>query len=239
MDANAPRRGPLQDVRQRIDVAEAGRAHGRDDRADVAAVEQLVEVREVHVAGGRASDRAERDSEHVAEARVGVMRLFGGDDALAGMQAARYPQCLEIGHRAAAREMAERRLPAEHPAEFADAFLFHRRAGAAAVEGVVVGVDPQRQGVGDPRNGMRWLEHLPGVKRVVIGIVVLHTDADLLQHIGHRVDVELGREAWQIRKTFFESFQRGAKHMQFGGVDHPFGPLCQRRELTVKTPASA
>jgi len=57
MDAHARVPGAYEDIRQRVDVTEAGRAHRRDDRADVATDEQVVEVREVHVARGRATDR--------------------------------------------------------------------------------------------------------------------------------------------------------------------------------------
>ncbi len=38
---------------------------------------------------------------------------------------------------------------------------------------MIVGIDEHRERVGEARDGMRGLEHLAGVKRVEVGVVVL------------------------------------------------------------------
>ena len=86
---------------------------------------------------------------------------------------------------------------------------------------------------------MRRFQHLAGIERMEIGIVVLHANGDLLQDIGNRIDVELGREAWQPGETRFQFLEGGAQYVQFGRVDHEAGPLGTGRELTVKTAVPA
>ncbi len=99
------------------------------------------------------------------------------------MESAGHPEGLEVRHRAAAAEVAEegRRLPAEHPGDLGDRLLLHARALAASVERVVVGVQPHREGVGEPRGRVRRLEHLAGVERVEVRIVVLEPIGDLFE----------------------------------------------------------
>ena len=62
--------------------------------------------------------------------------------------------------------------PAEHGGDLADRLDLHLRAGAAAVPGVVVGIDVHGQRIGRARQRMRRLEHLPGIERMEVGIVV-------------------------------------------------------------------
>ena len=64
-------------------------------------------------------------------------------------------------------------LPAEHGGDFGDGFFFHCAGGAAAVERVIVGIDEHRERVGEARDRMRGLQHLAGVERVEIGVVVV------------------------------------------------------------------
>jgi len=107
MDANAPRRGPLQDVRQRIDVAEAGRAHGRDDRADVAAVEQIAQA--TGIAFRPARSKFEAISAHTAVvATHGALRGV----AVALLKIANDVRLLASGPRAGLGEIT---LPANEP----------------------------------------------------------------------------------------------------------------------------
>ena len=76
------------------------------------------------------------------------------------------------------QQVAEVRLPAEHARELGDRFLLHGRAGPPAVERVVVGVDPHRERVGEPRDRVRRLQHLAGVERMEVGIVVVQAIGD-------------------------------------------------------------
>ena len=86
--------------------------------------------------------------------------------------------------------MAERVLPAEHPRDLGHRLLLHRGAGAAAVERVVVGIDPHRERIRRPSQGVRRFEHLPRVKRMEVRVVVAQPPCDLIQHGGGSGHVE-------------------------------------------------
>ena len=75
------------------------------------------------------------------------------------------------------------RLPAEHARDVRDGFLLHRGTRAAAVERVVVRVDPHRERVGEARDRMRRLQHLAGVLRVEVRVVVAHAVRDFEQDL--------------------------------------------------------
>jgi hypothetical protein len=77
--------GTLKDGRQWIDVAKPRCSDGCNDGANVAAVQQFVEVGQVHVSFRCTAHGRERNPEHVADACVGIVRLLRGDDALARM----------------------------------------------------------------------------------------------------------------------------------------------------------
>src|SRR5712672_1462991 len=102
-----------------------------------------------------------------------VVGLRAGQDFLSRMKLTGDPERFEVGYGAAATEMAEEIVPAEHCSEFGDCFFFHRGSSAAAVQGVIVGIDPQSEGVSEASDGMRRLEHLPGVEGMKIRVVVL------------------------------------------------------------------
>src|SRR6185312_10095664 len=103
---------------------------------------------------------------------MGVVGLIGGGDQLAGGELSGDPEGFEVGEGPSAGEMAEMFRPMEHLCEGSDSLNLHGGAGAAAVEGVVVGIDGHRQRVGGAGKGMRWFEHLSGVERMGVGIVV-------------------------------------------------------------------
>ena len=100
-------------------------------------------MRQVHVSGRCAAYGSKRNVQDLADARVGVVGLLRGDDAFTRLQLACNPKGFEIGHRTAAGKVAQRCLPAEHPAQLDYAFLFERRTRAPAVERMIVGVDPK------------------------------------------------------------------------------------------------
>ena len=61
-------------------------------------------------------------------------------------------------------------------------------ARAAAVEGMVVGIDCHGERVGGAGQRVRRLEHLPGIERMEVGVVVGHSFRHLAQHRSHVVD---------------------------------------------------
>lgn len=63
--------------------------------------------------------------------------------------------------------------PADHARDFGDGFLLHDRAVAPAIVGVVVRVEPEGQCVGQPRDRVRRLLHVPDVERMMVGRVLL------------------------------------------------------------------
>jgi len=85
----------------------------------------------------------------------------------------RNPQRFQVGHRPAAAQVAEMFAPAEHFGDLRNRFLFHRRSRAPAVERMIVGIDPLRQRISQTGHRMRRFQHLPGIERMKIRIVVL------------------------------------------------------------------
>jgi hypothetical protein len=73
--------------------------------------------------------------------------------------------------------------PTEHLREGGYGFDLHGRAGAAAVEGVVVGIDRHCERIGGAGDGVGRLQHLAGVERVGVGVVVLEADGGLLEDV--------------------------------------------------------
>jgi len=80
--------------------------------------------------------------------------------------------------------MAEVLGPVEHLREGCDRFDLHRGTCATAVERVIVGVDRHGQSVGSASDGMWRLQHLAGVERVSVGIVVLEAFGNLMEDCG-------------------------------------------------------
>ncbi len=124
----------VQDFGERIDGAGGGGAHGDDYGADVAFCgEALFERVEIHACVCIDGDGFEIDFlRDAADAVVGVVSLLAGEDFFAGGELVCDPEGFEIGHRAAAGEMAEEILPAEHRGDFDDGFFFEGAAGGAA-----------------------------------------------------------------------------------------------------------
>ena len=91
------------------------------------------------------------------------------------------PEGFEVGEGSSAGEMAEMLGPVEHLRERGDGFDLHGGTGAAAVERVVVGVDRHGERVGRARDGVRRLQHLPGVERMGVGVVVVKTSGNFVE----------------------------------------------------------
>ena len=182
VDSEVEAAAHVDDGRKWIHGAGRRRPHRRHDSADAARREPALERRDVHSSGAIARNRFEGQAEHAGDPLVRVMRLRRSDDGLAGMQLAGNPQRLEVRHRPAAAEMPQVNVPPDHLRERRDGFFLHRRAGAAAVERVVVGIDLERHLVGAAGDRVRRLEHLPRVQRIAIWIVVLEAFRDFLQH---------------------------------------------------------
>ena len=146
--------------------------------------EESFEGVEVDAASVVGWNRDEGQTEDAADAAVGVVGLIGGGDGFAGSELAGDPEGFEVGEGSSAGEMAEMLGPAEHLCERGDGFDLHGGAGAAAVEGVVVGIDRHGQRVGGAGDGVRRLEHLPGVERMGVGVVVVELDCYFIEDGG-------------------------------------------------------
>ena len=155
---------------------------------------------------------------------MGVVRLRGGEDRLAGTEPPGHPERLEVRHRAAAAEVAEVLAPAEHARELGDRLVLHRRAGAPAVERVVVGVDPRRQRVREPRHRVRRLQHLTGVERMEVREVVVQSRRDLEQHVADRRGAgRIGVRRRQRGESLLEPRQRGGEHREGFAIEGEAG----------------
>ena len=108
--------------------------------------------------------------------------------------------------------MAQETRPAEELCHFSHGFFFEVRTRNSSVQGMVVGIDPKREHIRQACDRVRWLQHLPGVIRVKIGIVVLHALRDL-HHDGfnclHVITL------LEIRQTFEAVFQPGKRSFQY------------------------
>ena len=91
--------------------------------------------------------------------------------------------------------MAQELRPAEHAGDLGNGLNLHLGAGAAAIAGVVIGVDRHGQRIGGARHRMRRLEHLPGIERVEVGVVVAQPVRGHFENAGHRGHLRVGLRA--------------------------------------------
>jgi hypothetical protein len=219
-----------EDCGEWVDGAEGGGAEGDDDGAYIAQAELIFESVEVHAAGIVAGDRGKGQAENGADAVVGVVSLIGREDAFAGMELAGHPEGLKIGEGSAGGEVAEMLGEAEHASDFRDRLDFHLGAGAAAVAGVVVGVDGHGEGVSSSGDGVGRLEHLAGVEGMEVGIVVLEAVSDLVEDGFEGCELGLvhpwlhaGKVGKMGGETLVGSGDEAGKWIGMGGVRHGNG----------------
>ena len=112
-------------------------------------------------------------------------------------------------------------LPAEQGSNLRHRLFFHLRAGAPAIQGVVVGVDPQREHISSARHRVRRFEHLPGVQRVEVGIIILHALGGFQQHGFHAFGVDqrrfVRRQVGEAAFQFFEGTGENGEGVFFEG----------------------
>jgi len=65
---------------------------------------------------------------------------------------------------------------------------------------------------------VRWLEHLPGIKRVRIGEVVVHAPGDLEEHLAHACDVRRGVAVRQLGEAPLERVHGFLEQRQAPGL---------------------
>jgi hypothetical protein len=212
--------GDREDLVDRVDRAEPGRAGGGDDRADPAAGQQSVECVDVHRPVGEGRHRHGLDAEQVGHPGMGVVRVDAVRDRLARMDLPGDEQRLQVGDRAAAGEVPEVVGVSEHRRQLGDNILFHRGRRRSAVERVVVGVDQHRGDVADHRRRVRRLEHLGGVARVVERVVVAQPSA------------QLGGRHRQLREV--DVLRRMRRDIAV--LPHPRGHLGDRRPQLILQP---
>ena len=129
---------------------------------------------------------------------------------LSGMKLAGDPKCLQIGKGAAAGEVAEVGGPSEHGGEALNGLDFHLRAGAASIEGVVVGIDPGCKRIGCTSDRVGRLEHLAGVEGVEIGVILAEAGCRFVKYSQHRgvdraeADVEWGAATRSLPREWEE-----------------------------------
>ncbi len=110
---------------------------------------------------------------------VGLLRC---KNAFAGPQLAGHPQSFQVGKSAAACQVAKVGFPAEHTGNGAYRFHLHRRAGAAAIQRMIVRVQKHGKRIGSVGDGVGRLEHLARVKRMEVRVVVRQSLRYPLEH---------------------------------------------------------
>ena len=152
---------------------------------------------------------------------MGVVRLLGADDALARRELPGDPERLQVGDCAAGGQMAQKFCPTEDGGDLPDGLNLHLRAGPASVAGVVVGIDRHGQRIGGPRHRMRRLEHLSGIERMKVGIVVAEAAGYLIENRRQGIRAESGIKVGQGSELLFQSLcglreQRGNGILRHG-----------------------
>ena len=135
--------------------------------------------------------------EHGRNPPVRVVGLRGTDNSLPRRQLPCHPKRLQVGHRPARSQVAQRFCPAKHARDSRNRLDLHLRAGSSAVAGVVVRVDRHRQRIGGARHRVRRLQHLPRIEGMEIGVVVAQPVGRLFREPlhGRGVRVGFGRRA--------------------------------------------
>ncbi len=214
MDAAAVPAGQRQYLGKGIGGADARRPERGDHGADVSGCQHPGQRRHVHPAEGVARHGRKAALQDLADPAVGVMGLIGGDDQLVGGEPARDPERFHIRHCAAARQMAEMFAPADHGGDPRHGLALHQRAGAAAVHRVIVRVDELRQRVGEAGDRVRRLQHLSGIERMLIGVVVPHPLRRRHQDRPQRVEIDGRLERGKIVETGLQASERFAQELE-------------------------
>ena len=79
---------------------------------------------------------------------------------------------------------------------------------------MVVGVDPEREDIGQPGHRVGRFEHLPGVKRVGIGVIVAHAFGDFQQYTAHGVHIRRTVQRRQVGKARVQMGHHFAQQIQ-------------------------
>ena len=187
-----------------IDSPGGSRSEGRHDRSDPALGDRPFQRPDIHASMGVNRDPPERDPQDRRQTRMRIMRLSRGGDGLPGAEFAGHPECLEVGHRPPSAQVSQVCVPAKHPRDSGHRLFLHRRAGSTAIQRVIVGVEPQRQRVGQPGDRMGRFEHLPHVQRVMVRVVVPHPLSRRQQRIAERTAVESQRCIGKIAEPLLE-----------------------------------
>ncbi len=145
---------------------------GDHHRAHIALAQLRFQGLHAHAPVVVGGDAGVVDFEHAGDALMGVVRLPGADDAAARSTLIGHPERFEVGDGAAGSQMAQKLRPAEHGGDGAHGFNLHLRTGPAAVARMVVGVDGHGQRISRPCHRMRRLEHLPGIERMEVRVVI-------------------------------------------------------------------
>ena len=144
----------------------------------------LLECVHVHTTLPVDGNGIERQTEHVADALMRVVGLLGGDHGFARSQLPGRPRAPRDWQ--TCPRWSDVRAKSFQPniaAISRTASTSMLRTGSATVERVVVGVEPHGHGIRGSRDGMRRLQHLPGIERMEVRVVVRHALCDLLEHV--------------------------------------------------------
>src|SRR3984885_252989 len=155
-------------------------------------------------------DGDEGQPKDTADAAVRVVSLIRGSDChrtpvVRVAKLTGNPEGFEVGKGPSTGEVAEVTAELEHLRECGYGFDLHSGAGASAVERVIIGIDRHGQRVGGTGDRMGRLQHLAGVERGAVGIVILEPGRYLLENLCTWLTERRRRIGREVGETFVQS----------------------------------
>ena len=102
-----------------------------------------------------------------------VVSFTGECDRFSGMDFSSYPECFQVGNGTAGGEMTQMIFEPKHRCQLVDDLKFHFCGCRSAIESMIIRIDLLGEEICYGSNWVRRLEHLPRIRRVIKGIVVV------------------------------------------------------------------
>src|SRR6478672_4044153 len=107
MQSKAKRSAQLQQLRQRIEGSPARGPNRGDDRSDIALSQAKVQARHIDATVRGERNGLEPKAEDLANPTMRVMGLLRSQDHAVGVELSGNPQCFQVRHRPATREVSQ------------------------------------------------------------------------------------------------------------------------------------
>src|SRR6185437_16633796 len=101
--------------------------------------------------------------------------------------------------------MAQVAGPSEHLRQCRNGLDLHRRTGAPPIESMIVGIDRHCQRISSTRDRMWRLQHLPGIERMAVRIVILHLHRHFVEDGSTSLAELRYRNCWKVSEVHIET----------------------------------